>query len=266
MKAWEKNELECCDYLNRKYGFTGTIFESKGGADSTQSDIFVKKNNKGFFIEAKMKVAQCTQFVLFPNYEKSVFVFSDKNKTKESDSCRKIIDIMNAQFSYFSSSAQLKPLPSDCDSCKLYAEWIIECYKAKKTNYIITQNDGEFVILPLEKLLDYFSVSAVYRVKKSGSSDPTPAQMESLISILKKRYTEVFVKKEEKHYQVYNCPNSMPSITKDGYEYLFRNDGKYYTVRRLSNTYNSNVIFSIKLKKRQEEKDLNQFVDELRSL
>lgn len=67
---WENFENECVNFLSDKYG---NYFELKGKTDSTVSDIYFSKNDKCFFIEAKMPSSQCGQFVLLPDKNKCIF-------------------------------------------------------------------------------------------------------------------------------------------------------------------------------------------------
>lgn len=263
MEKWEKNEIDCCTFLNNTYGYTGTLFNRIGGSDSTHSDILVKTKKEEFYIEAKMSSAQCGQFVLFPDNNKSVFIFSPKNKNKLTESCGEIIQMMNDDYDYYSSSDKNKSMPISEAACALYARCIIDNYKSKDVRFIIAHDNGEFTILPLEKLREYFDISAVYRVKKSGSGNPTSEQVKLLTDYLKQKCPDVSVKIDGDHCLVYNCPSSLHKVTIGNYDYLLRDDGGYCTVRRLSNTYNSNVIFSIKLKKKQDQDDLECFVSTL---
>ncbi len=73
MALWEEFEIDCTEYLNRKFGKYAN-FIHKGGADSTLPDIFVKTvSGNSFYIDAKYSPAQCGQFVLFPNIETNSF-------------------------------------------------------------------------------------------------------------------------------------------------------------------------------------------------
>ncbi len=47
---------------------------------------------------------------------------------------------------------------------------------------------------------------------------------------------------------------------------MFSSKEAYYEVRRLSNTFNANVIFSIKLKKNVHSITPNQFINLLKNL
>ena len=79
MEQWEEFEIQCTNYLNKKFG-TYAEFIHQGGSDSTIPDILVNTNSgNSFFIEAKHSPAQCGQFVLLPNLETKSFEYSTLN-------------------------------------------------------------------------------------------------------------------------------------------------------------------------------------------
>lgn len=62
MAIWEDFEVECTDYLNKRFGAYAR-FIHQGGADSTVPDILVETNSgHSFYIDAKHSPAQCGQF------------------------------------------------------------------------------------------------------------------------------------------------------------------------------------------------------------
>ena len=68
MKDWENFEIDCTNYLNKKFGKYAK-FIHQGGADSTVPDILVKaQNGSSFYIDAKKSPAQCGLIVLLPDY------------------------------------------------------------------------------------------------------------------------------------------------------------------------------------------------------
>lgn len=67
MAICENFEIECKNYLNKRFGAYAR-FIHQGGSDSTIPDILVKTNSgKEFYIDAKHCLAQCGQFVLLPD-------------------------------------------------------------------------------------------------------------------------------------------------------------------------------------------------------
>ena len=134
---WKTFEDECTAYLNKKYG---NKFEQQGESNSTVSDILYCGENKTFYIEAKMKNAQCGQFVLLPDLKNCVFNYSLKNKTVENEYTKKILDFMNSNFNKFcnSSTAGL-----DINMPKsVFYNWITNYYKEKGVEFFITKDKG----------------------------------------------------------------------------------------------------------------------------
>lgn len=265
MNPGEKLEIEACEYLNRKYGSNKLNFVRIGGMDSTTSDIKVFKNNQSiFFIEVKENSAQSGQFVVLPNEETKTFEFSNKNKSKPNNITESIINYMNNKFEQFHHAGTKGEQLNMDDS--IFAEWIIGYYKNKCVKYIITKStDNNFIILPIDKFQDYFSISANYRVKKSGSQK------------LSKKYVGYVEKYLDKHFNSYEkiagegrfLIRLDKSIIEDKFQienhtfYFSKKENNTYEIRTLSNTYNLNVIFSIRLRKNQDVIDLLQFEDDL---
>ena len=76
MKPGEEFELECFEYLEKKYKSINVKFKHHNTADSTQSDIEVIINKESvFFIEAKNSAAQSGQFVLLADDKNKKFIF-----------------------------------------------------------------------------------------------------------------------------------------------------------------------------------------------
>lgn len=79
MDSWRNFEIDCANYLNKKYGAYAK-FISFGGANSNVPDITAKTNSGRFFgLEAKYCPAQSGQFVLLPDITTREFVYSRLN-------------------------------------------------------------------------------------------------------------------------------------------------------------------------------------------
>lgn len=259
MNNWEQFEEKCFSYLEKNFSNDKISFKRIGGHDSTKSDILCSKNNTAlYYIDAKMPKAQSGQFVLFPDMHKKRFIFSDKSKSNEKYA-QPIIEYLNQNFEDYKKPSTKKIM---CDK-SLFSRWIIKHYKEeRKVEYIITQGEeDQYIIFPIEKLDDYFSINAVYRIKKSGSSNPSPKDRNELDSILQdKGYVNYSISERDKYtYAV------IPDLDKSeliGKEHTFRFKkviDNEYKVTRLSNTYNANVIFSIILRRQQDPLDIEQF-------
>lgn len=245
MSNWENFELECTKYLNKTFGEYAT-FIHQGGTDSTVPDILVKTNaGERFYIDAKMPQAQCGQFVLLPNIETHSFDYSKLNANKINVYAEKIMAFMNLSFDKFRTAGTAgKDIEMDSD---IFCGWIIQTYKEKGAKYFIT---GEHTILPIERFSHYFDVTAKYRIKRSGSGNVGKSRLQPVMDYigssnypiggLRVKGNKLFVTGDK------SLHNSRFILC--GTEYMFSLRGSEYEIRKLSNTYNANVIFSISQK------------------
>lgn len=245
MKKWEAFELACTDYLNRQFGEYAE-FVHQGGEDATVPDIFVKtKSGDTFYMEVKHTPAQCGQFVLLPDIATSTFVYSSKNVTPINPWANMIMEHVDQSFDVFreAGTAGKEIVFEQCQ--QVFSNWIIDAYKQKNVQYFITNG---FTVLPIDKFFDFFAVSAVYRIKRSGSTGIGKSRATLYGSLLSERCNynitetrvvrdKLFVSSKENLHNV--------KFMDGGCEYMFSARGDEYEVRRLSNTYNANVIFSI---------------------
>lgn len=282
MNDWEKLEIDCYEYLRKKYENEKIRFHYYGNRDSTVADILVEKQGvKQFYIEVKSKNAQAGQFVLLSKGDR--FVFSPRNETDESLS-RNIVRYMNDNYISFKSSiAHAKEVEIDK---KILYEWIKNFYYSKGVKYFMTK-DRNYIIFPVRHLEKYFNVRCDFRVKRSGSHKLSKNDIEPLKRILRLLKIEDYiieVNNENKHFvltknnelslqkyssinEVWVCRNqgSMTLKCKMGeYEYQFREiDSNKCEVRKLSNTFNSNVIFSIQLFYNINDDESDEFENEI---
>ena len=259
MRPGEQFELRCYNYLKKFYKTKETDFYHVGGMDSTRSDIAVVKNGRiAFFIEVKDALAQSGQFVLLPDEDSEVFVFSPHNHSDPNEMTDIIISYMNRNFHRFNNAGTAgQALEIDTS---VFADWIIQHYKNKNVRYVISCG-RDFVIFPIRQFGKYFSILANYRIKKSGSGEPAKKDIPAVKQMLKYHYTSAKFTQEGKKLFV----DISERVHKDrfvlgNYTYYLSEQGfGRCEVRRLSNTYNMNVIFSIELIKPQDENDLYEF-------
>ncbi len=231
--------------------------------DSTKSDIAVIKNGiLDFYIEAKDAFAQSGQFVLLPNEMNQTFMFSPRNHSTPNAMTDIIIKYMNNNFQKF-NHAGTAGQSLEIDS-NIFSNWIIEYYKAKNVKYVISFNK-EFVIFPIRKFKHYFNISAKYRIKKSGSREPAKKELEIVKLTIKKLYpTAVFSQEQDKLFvKITESLTTNKFILGDYTFYFSKYNADSYEIRKLSNTYNMNVIFSIKLIQSQDINDLKEFESDL---
>lgn len=265
MKPGERFEIECLEYLQEKYGSSNIIFKHQDTSDSTRSDIEVIINKKtSFFIEAKDPSAHSGQFVLHPNEENKEFIFPKGNKSNTNYLTDIIIEYMNSEFQRF-NNADTAGEKIKLDS-SVFSTWIVNYYKQKNVKYFISKYKSNFVIFPIDKFSNYFTPDAKFRIKKSGSGKPAKKNINNIISELRNNYSIQDYTSEEKRLFV----KTNESLAKT---YFSVNENQYYLspteyedtfeVRRLSNTRNKNVIFSIELIADQNSSDLLAFEKEL---
>ena len=258
MESWKEFEKSCYIYLVRKYG-EYCSFEPLGESDSTNSDIRVSTRRNGkFFIETKEDSAQCGQFVLYPDEENGEFIYSPKNKSRLNQYSQEIMDYMNENFEDFveagTKGANIN-LPDD-----VFYGWIKNYYASKNVRFFITKSIN-YIVFPIEEFDKYFSVSAKYRIKKSGSSDPARSNLPEIKNILTSLGCNYDLLSENDKLYVRTSKN-LGGLKLKGlkYTYLFNETRpNLYNFRKLSNTQNANVIFSISLKCEQDIKDLQEF-------
>lgn len=261
MAIWEDFELECTDYLKKVYG-TYAKFTHKGGADSTIPDIYVETAHGSFYIDAKHSPAQCGQFVLLPDISTGTFRYSPQNVNHINTYANKIIEHMNKSFDEYRNAGTAGKDIVMPDNQEIFANWIMKIYKEKGTHFFITNNQ---TILPIERFKEYFEITAKYRIKRSGSSSVG----KNRISAIKEHITHDYVIQDtridgNKLFVISHKPYHNKRFILNGYEYMFSLRNHEYEIRKLSNTYNANVIFSIKLKSEKHGISPDEFISALR--
>lgn len=237
-KAWEIHEEQCLAYLTNNFGQYATFSLNKG-SDSTKTDIEVVSATQQFNVEVKLSPAQSGQFVVLDTGEE--FQYSSRNKTPYNEYAGSIIEYMNQEQDLFQQAGtrgQNIGLPTE-----LLTAWIQETYGQKGVEFFVT---NDFHIVPIDDFAHYFNVTATYRVKRSGSS-----------RVGKRRVAEVVYKlselddfeyfREEDNGAVF-VKTVLPKnfqFTVDDNTYMLAPRGEEHEVRKLSNTNNANVIFSI---------------------
>lgn len=263
MRPGEAFETRCYEYLKHFYRERSSKFYHEGGMDSTQSDIAVIKDGKiDFFIEAKDSLAQSGQFVLIPDEATETFIFSPRNHSKPNEMTNIIIEYMNRSFyKFYRAGTAGEALDMDTS---VFSQWIIEHYKERNVKYVISY-DGDYVIFPIRKFASYFDISAAYRIKKSGSGEPAKKDIGMVKQEIKNIYpSAVFTNEDKKLFAKITTPLTIDRFVLGKYTYYFSGQApNVFEVRKLSNTYNMNVIFSIELIKTQDADDLDEFESEI---
>lgn len=268
MHRGEPFELECFNYLVENFSTPETEFIHHDTCDSTGSDIEVKINNKSvFFIEVKDTVAQSGQFVVLPNNVSHTFEFSPNNKSSSNEITDLIINHLNKNFEKYNNAGTAGE-KIDIDS-NFFAQWIINHYKNKKVKYVISKKEN-FLICPIDKFEEYFEIESTLRVKKSGSSHVPKKDVEMIkLSLLQENFnlkTYYEITESGKKRLLVKAPSEYETrrFTIDNSTYYFSptDDKNLFEIKKLSNTRNKNVIFSIKVKQEQVISDLEKFNSE----
>ena len=263
MERWEEFEIECTNYLNNEFNEFAR-FIHRGKSDSTVSDIEVY-TNKGlhFFIEAKECPAQCSQFVAIPDKEKKEFVFSDLNKNKSNQFSEIILEHMNNEFDkYLHAGTGGETITFNGDK-EVFSSWICSTYTEKGTEFFIT---NDYSLVMLEDINDAFDIEAKYRIKKSGSS-----------AVPRKYYTVVkdYIQEKMPQVETGTIDNELIAISNENIdktifwaeknEYMFsKKENNIYRIRKLSKTFNANVIFTLSLKSDKKIVSVEEFTNYLK--
>ena len=263
MAIWEEFEIQCTEHLNNRFGAYAK-FLHQGGADSTVPDILVKTNKgNSFYIDAKHSPAQCGQFVLLPDLETGTFEYSRLNVNRINRYAQMIMDYMNDDFDAFREAGTVGKdidMPNGSD---IFANWIIQAYKDKGTDFFITNN---FTILPIEHISDYFDITAKYRIKRSGSGNVGKSRLKPVMDYISTHNYVITDSRivEDKLFVISPQQLHDHRFILCGIEYMFSLRENEYELRKLSNTYNANVIFSIKHKAFKPGMSDSEFIDYLK--
>ena len=271
MENWQICEKECLEFLKKNYADEKFKFEAEGGSDSTKSDILLLKNGIAvFYIESKMKQAQCGQSVVFPNDETRTFIYSPRNKYPLNHQTQVILDKMAEDYDRYKNPTSAG-IPLDMDKSYFY-DWIVAFYKSKEVKYfIVEKNTGannlsydNFLIFPLTHIHKYCDSGAIYRRKTSGSANPTEQNYKEIEEAME---FEGFKKKDiwKDGKYVYVKMDAAPMTYKllgEEHTYQFKYEANdIFKVTRLSNTSNPDIVFHISLFKDQLQNplDLDKF-------
>lgn len=260
---WEDFEIECTNYLNKRFGAYAR-FTHQGGSDSTVPDILVETNSgKEFYIDAKHCPAQCGQFVLLPDIETCSFEYSRQNVNRINAYAEQIMDHMDTQFDEYREAGTAGKDICMSNGSSIFSDWIIQAYEEKGAEFFIT---NDFTILPIERFQEFFEVTAKYRIKRSGSSSVGKSRLSPVLNYIKSHDYIMTASRidGDKLFIESNTSLHNTRFILQQYEYMFSQRGDEYEIRKLSNTYNANVIFSIKQKNRTAGLSDTEFINHLK--
>ncbi len=246
MSIWTEFEIQATEYLENKYGKVAK-FIHEGVSDSTVPDIkVINMQGETYYIEAKKCPAQSGQFVLMPNMKNNEFEYSKKNVDELDESAKTIIERMNLEFNEFNSSGTAGK-DIDFPNCqKVFSNWIKRHYKEKGVKFVIT---NDYNVLSIDDFENAFIITAKYRVKRSGSTKIPKKKLATVQTYLAQNYKiEKFENTNGSLFVQLDSELHGERFYIDLDEYMISKREDKYEVRKLSNTFHANVIFSIEKK------------------
>lgn len=247
MDKWEEFEIAWTEFLQKTYGDLA-YFERMGGSNSTKPDILVRtKRGSEFFIETKMCPAQCGQFVLIPDDKSRTFKYSEKNETPINEFAKQIMTFMDRYYDSFKNAGTAGKAIEFDDMETVFANWVMKIYGDEDVEIFAT-NDR--LLVPLKDFPKFFNVTAKYRIKRSGSGHVGSVHMEEVINYINNHYSYESYRKTSDGHLFYKSKKNLHNERFDigEHEFMFSYREDEFEIRKLSNTYNANVIFSIRLK------------------
>jgi hypothetical protein len=264
MKKWQKNEVECFEFLNSTINYKQIIFSKNGDSDSTTNDIEVLyKDELLFSIEVKSLISQSGQFVL--DIEKDKFHYSNNNKKNIDVYSKSILDELNSNFDNY-KNVNSKGIEIEFRKEVFYA-WIKNYYLKKNVCFIVTKYNDNFILFKTDRISEYYNVKAFLRRKKSGSrSLESEIYASEVANLLRENnYKIKSYSKKDKIY-IFYIEESSDKIKINGLNNRFllnKVSSEAFVARILSKTNNINVIFSIFFKNKKpaiQNDDLIAFI------
>lgn len=255
---WERFEIECTNFLNSKFNNLGFNFIRKGSTDSTETDITISKNGVELAsIEAKMPNSQAGQIVVLIENDK--FVFSQASVAPNNIFTQSIIDYINDNFEKY-NNVSTSSIKIDLDEDILYSRIVEHYTNVKKSTFFITGDikTGHKAIFKCDELKNYFTISAVLRRKRSGTSDLPKKYRDSHLPKIDESLSNKSIyitDTDEKNNKLYVTLNEEIKETSSQYIvcedfdiFLAPESGSTYRVKKRSNTNNPNIMFELSLK------------------
>lgn len=130
----------------------------------------------------------------------------------------------------------------------------LDTYAKKGVRWFISE---DYVLIPIDKFGEFFDVSATYRVKKSGSSPVGKTRVNEIVSVIKTLDISTDITdyniSNDKLFVESNINIDKVRFSYGGFDYMFSKRGDVYELRKLSRTFNANVIFSVSLKNKADK-------------
>ena len=255
---WREEEDDACEFLKQKFKAYFKRIKKVGGSNSTAPDIEVETMNDTVFnIEVKCARARGGQFAL---RDTSIsFEFSRRNKSVDGEAAKKIVAYINQNYDPFvetgKTGASLEGMPGAPD---VFSDWIRERLEAYNVRFILARPDrNDFLIIPVDRFKKSFDVSARCRLKASGSQRLSIKAMNSLLNYLNNDLLPHVKGGETMKAEIttegliiHKSGNlQFEYITLNGANYYLSDQGDRYVVKKVSDTANYTVVFSLNLKR-----------------
>lgn len=247
MKHADKFELQTKKFLLHQFG-TRTNFFRQGVGFFTTPDVNTLANKYLlFYIKHKFPIAQCGQFGLYLNQETGKCEYSDRYSVIQNKIADKIIDYINS-LEDGPKETPREGMPIEFENCdEIFKNWVINTYHEIGIKYFI---DNTYKLLPIEKLWDYFNISAKYAIKRADSS---PVGSENARDVIE--FSDFFFPGDDvwcegdRVYIQTERTLFKAQVRAGEHEYVFtKRDEDVFEYRKLSNEFIGNVAFSIELK------------------
>lgn len=267
MSNWRQFEKESFQYIKTKFENKNVKFELEGKSNSNTGDIAIIKNkNVISYIEVKSPISQAGQFVIEKN-NKNKWSFSKTNRSLNTKHSDIIIKFINQNLNSIISTKGIDLNVNE----KIQFNWIKDFYNQRNVTYFITEFNNQKIIIPLNKIHQYFHIKSTVRTKLSGSADVSNNYWNTIKNHAIFNNIEKTFKQNNKFYiRFKQIPKIIDNNIKNKFEYnnkqiryqLQRIDpiDNIYYLRKLSTTSNPTVIFTLISKRNQNEVDLNNFI------
>jgi hypothetical protein len=265
--ASDSFEKSCIRFLKKNYPDHNFIL--KGGDNKTVLDILV---DDSFYIECKMtestvspkKGAQVTGFGIKPSEDNKSFILS--NTVTSNEYANIILKYINDNFDEFIKVS--KPHTKTCDinlDQKLFATYIYNYYNNKGAKFFIINYNKKFVLFKntISNLLKYFDISACARYYSNGTKSLPTKYIDPVLSVLKNKYNitnvvlnndSVYIKSEDLIETPYIDCDTCQIYLSD-----YKQEPGTYRVMKCQNIGSTRVLFTIKAKLAQDQKDIDTF-------
>lgn len=281
LNNWLDFEKKVLLFLRNTFGFEEKIiYTHEGGTSSHSLDIIVSgkngKKEKKINLEVKCAPAQCGQFVM--ERVAGQFRFKTNSKRTEVSTLQKeFIAFINFNYNKVEvTQAAIEvnyPQKKICDLVK-------EHYEKKGVQFFVTgsQNNPDFIIVPLKEIDKVFSFKANLRNKKSGTRAMPKKIFKQVEDLLSAKCDSLGVKKislefiGRKLIISTNCARKLKSSE------LYFGPGDCFYISQLENlstfeikvtssTNNVNVVYSLEIfNNKQDDKWSDLFSNKLQEL